>query len=305
MTASPSFQDQAEPAETHLESTPIRIQDILVATDFSAQATEAAKVAARLAHLLDSRLYVLHAIPLQVYAGDSTLIMQKAVEDEARESLRTYAAKIPQIRTMKHEEVVLSASATDAISMVVKEKKIGLVVVGSHGRSGLKKLVLGSVAESTVRQLRCPVLVVGPHCQLRPEPLKSVLLAADLLYSSLRPAQYAAAIVRQTGATLTIAHVLPASDPRSTDPAQTERATMALRQLAPQDLYLEKRVHIETAVGAPGEELTAIAAKVNATLIVMGVHEHLAMADHLPWATMSQVVRSAPCPVLAVQAHIV
>jgi nucleotide-binding universal stress UspA family protein len=305
MTASPSMQYPSEPAEPHLESTPIHIKNILLATDFSEQATEAAKVAAGLAKLLDARLHVLHAVPLQIYAADSTPVLQRLEVENAREALHSYAAKIPQLRTIKHEEVILTAPATDAMSMLVEEKKIGLIVVGSHGRSGLKKVVLGSVAESAVRRLRCPVLVVGPQCEQRRGALKSILLAADLLYSSLRPAQYAVSIARQTGASLTIAHVFPASDPRSNDPAERERATKALRQLAPQDLYQEKRIHIQTTTGAPGDELLAIASRISAGLIVMGVHEHGMMADHAPWATMSQIVRSSHCPVLAVRAHIV
>ncbi|HUY82500.1 MAG TPA: universal stress protein [Acidobacteriaceae bacterium] len=305
MTASPLPQATFELTEPHLESTPIRIKDILIATDFSEQATAAAKVAAGLARTLDAKLHVLHAVPLQIYTADSTPMLQHVDVEIGQRSLHTYAAGIPHLKSLKHEEIVLSATPTDAISMMVEEKKIGLVVVGSHGRSGLKKVVLGSVAESAVRHLHCPVLVVGPQCDQTRGSLKSILFAADMLYSSLRPAQYAAAIARQTGASLTIAHVFPASDARSAASEYRERVTHTLRQLAPQDLYQERRIHIETAVGAPGEELLAIAARARSGLIVMGVHEHGMMADHAPWATIAQVVRTAHCPVLAVQAHIV
>lgn len=305
MTASPSPQPILELTEPHLESSPIRIKDILLATDFSEQATEAAKVAAALAKTFDAQLHIVHAVPLQVYAADSTAVLQRVEVESGRKALHAYAAKTPQLKSIKHEEIVISAMPTDAIALVVEERKIGLVVVGSHGRSGIKKVVLGSVAESAVRHLHCPVLIVGPQCEQRPGALKSIVLAADLLYSSLRPAQYAASIARQAGTSLTIAHVFPASDPRSSDAAFREQATHMLRQLAPEDLYLEKRTHIETAVGSPADELLAIAARAKAGLIVMGVHEHGVLGDHAPWATIPQVVRSARCPVLAVQAHIV
>ena len=305
MIASPSPQPTLELAEPHLESSPIRIKDILVATDFSEQATEAARVAAALAKTFDAQLHIVHAVPLQVYAADSTPVLQRVEVENGRKALHAYAAKTPQLKSIKHEEIVLSATPTDAISLVVEERKIGLVVVGSRGRSGITKVVLGSVAESAVRHLHCPVLVVGPRCEQRADALKSIVLAADLLYSSLRPAQYAASIARQAGTSLTIAHVFPASDPRSNDVAFRERAKHTLRQLAPEDLYLEKRIHIETATGATADELLGIAARAKAGLIVMGVHEHGVLADHAPWATIPQVVRMARCPVLAVQAHIV
>ena len=305
MTASPSPQPTLELAEPHLESSPIHIKDILLATDFSEQATEAATVAAALTKTFDGRLYIVHAVPLQIYAADSTPVLQDIEVENGQKAMDAYVTKTPQLRSIKHEQIVVSATPTDAIARVVEERKIGLVVVGSHGRSGVKKVVLGSVAESAVRHLHCPVLVVGPHCEQIHGALKSVVFAADLLYSSLRPAQYAASIARQAGSSLTIAHVFPASDPRSSNAAFREQATRTLRQLAPEDLYLEKRTHIETAVGAPADELLAIAARAKADLIVMGVHEHGVLADHAPWATISQVVRMARCPILAVQAHIV
>lgn len=305
MAASPSSQRTLELTEPHLESAPIHIKDILVATDFSEQATEAAKVAAGLTKALDAHLHLMHAVPLQIYAADSTPILQRLEVESGRKALHEHAEKIPQLRSTKHEEIVISGMPTDAISALVEERKIGLVVVGSHGRSGVTKVVLGSVAESAVRHLHCPVLVVGPKCEQRSGALKSIVLGADLLYSSLRPAQYAAAIARQSGASLTIVHVFPASDTRSADSAYRERATQTLRQLAPEDLYQAKRIHVETADGSPGDELLKFAGRNRTDLIVMGVHEHGLMADHAPWATIAQVVRAAHCPVLAVRGHII
>jgi nucleotide-binding universal stress UspA family protein len=249
---------------------------------------------------------VFHAVPLQVYAaGDITPVLQKMDVERARKDLHAYAAKIPDLRTTKHEEIVVCAPATDAISMLVEHKEIGLVVVGSSGRAGINKIVLGSVAEATVRRLHCPVLVVGPNCTLRNRSLKTMVLAADIPHSSLRPAQYAMSIARETGATLSVVHAFPKNSAEGDDPSLKKRATEELRQLAPPDMIRAKRLHIELVKGEPGEEIVNIADRTKAGLIVMGVHEQTPMADHAPRTMLSEVIRGAHCPVLAVQARLV
>src|ERR1700739_558419 len=114
MPASPTPQYPPEPVGPHLDSTPLQIKDILLATDFSSQATEAAKVASGLDKFLQGKLHVLHAVPLQIYGADSTPVLQKLEVEDARKTLHAYASRIPQLRTTKHEEVVLAAPAIDA-----------------------------------------------------------------------------------------------------------------------------------------------------------------------------------------------
>jgi nucleotide-binding universal stress UspA family protein len=289
----------------HLETAPLHIKRMLVATDLSQPATRALKFAARLAKQLHSELHVLYTVMPQLYLSEPAPIsveLQKVEIDQARHELHRYAFRIPEVRTLKHEEIALAGPPADAILEIVELKGIDLVVMGSHGRSGLKKVAMGSVAEATIRRAHCPVLVVGPHCVRRYGPLSSILLAADLPAVSLRAAQYATSLAKESGASLTILHVLP-ERAKAVSAIAEENAMQELRQLAPNDNALRKQLHFEVATGDPVQEIVSIAKHGKSKLIVMGAREQTAFADHSPWTTLSNVIRKAHCPVLAVPPH--
>ena len=300
---------QKEADHVHLGTCPVRIKGILAATDFSKQATLALKIAARLAKQLRSRFYILHAIMPQAYApgaGMLSPVLHEVDTKQAEEQLHRYTVKIPEVRTTKHEELVLNGPPTAAMRYLAEDKGIDFVVVGSHGRAHLGKFIFGSEAEAAIRHLPCPVLVVGPHCGRRRGQLKSLVLATDLPAGSLRAAQYAMSIAQTTGSIATLVHVLPtrvvAED--SLLEAEKESAIKELRHLVPSDTELRKHVHFKIAVGDPAEQIVQIAIHAKAGLIVMGVREHGVLSDHAPWATLSAVIRGAHCPVLAVRPHL-
>ncbi len=302
------MQHQAKEPALHLETSPIHIKGILVATDMSDQSTKVLKISAHLARQLHARLHVLHAIPPQVYVpGGAGLapVLQEIDVQQAEAALHNYLARVGELRTLKHEEIVLSELVTDAISDAVESKGIDLVIMGSHGRSGLGKIVLGSNAEAAVRHLRCPALIVGPHSLTSHRSLKSIVLATKLPAESLRAAQYAMSIIKALGGSAHIVHVLPKAG-WSADAIEVAKqaARAQLGQLVPADAEIARNVHLEVAVGNTAEQIIANAIACKAGLIVMGVHEDGILADHAPWATLSEVIHAAHCPVLAVRPHI-
>ncbi len=306
ISATEHTQEQTTP---HLETTPLHIKGILAATDLSEPATLGLKFAARMAKQLHCRLHVLYAVAPQLYIADTATIsteLQKIEVERAQEELHEYASRIPEVRTTRHEEIALCGPATETISQIAETKGIDLLVMGSHGRSGVAKMVLGSVAEDAIRCMHCPVLVVGPRCARRFGSLKSIVLATDLPVGSWRAAQYATSLAREARATLTVLHVVSKhlrknEHPSVTAAGDTERE---LRQLVPDDAELRKHVHFKVATGNPAEEILRAAKHPRADLIVMGARERSTLADHAPWATLSHVIRQAHCPVLAVQPHI-
>jgi len=287
----------------HLESVPIQIKAILAATDLSEPATTALKIAARMAKRFESRLHVVHAVMPELYLADTTMLsaeLQKIDMQRAEHELHQYTTKIPEVRTTLHEEIAVYGPAYEAIPALVERAGIDLIVMGSHGRGPATKLVLGSVAESVIRNTHCPAVVVGPRCDAHFRPLKSILLATDLPPLSLRAAQYATSLTRQFGSTLTVVHVKKEHTGESILDFIEQKD---LTQLTPGDAEFRKHVHFEVPSGNAAEEILRIANECSADLIVMGAHEHGTLADHAPWATLSGVIREAPCPVLAVQPH--
>ena len=130
--AAPVFRKPSENGFIHLETSPIVIKGILAATDLSPHSTKAVKVAARLVERLHARLYVLYAVAPELYVVESgTLAPQlRAVEMEAaQERLKDYTARIGEVRTVHHEELVLCGAAVECMREVVETKGIDLVVV--------------------------------------------------------------------------------------------------------------------------------------------------------------------------------
>jgi nucleotide-binding universal stress UspA family protein len=114
-------------------------------------------------------------------------------------------------------------------------------------------------------------------------------------------------IAQASGAAATLLHVLPkeASQQKDLIEREKEEARRLLRQLIPMDPLVRKQVRFEVAAGDRAEQIVRIATACKAGLIVMGVHEHSVLADHAPWTTLSEVIRAAHCPVLAVRPHLV
>jgi nucleotide-binding universal stress UspA family protein len=140
---------------------------ILVPTDFSAVAEDALRYAVALAKRLDARLVVLDVIGIPALGVpelglavtsamiESTVIANRATLDELVEN---------HCKGVPCEPLLRTGDARDVINAVATEVKADLIVMGSHGRRGIARFVLGSVAEAVVRTAPCPVLTVRvPH----------------------------------------------------------------------------------------------------------------------------------------------
>ncbi len=137
---------------------------ILVPTDYSDPADAALRVAADLARAFKGRLLVLHLLPLEVYGlGEYPIVSGDGARlAEETERLRAHVGKVLEGRGTipAHEVEVVWGSPYLHIVELAVERKVDLIVIGTHGRTGLKHVLLGSVAEKTVRLAPCPVLTV-------------------------------------------------------------------------------------------------------------------------------------------------
>lgn len=135
---------------------------ILVATDFSLDAKNAAAEAVQLAKRLDARCFLVHAwhVPIGPWEGGASMPMQVIAQVEAaatqclEEALAVARAEYPAA-----EGKLVYGDPRDAISKIARELHADLIVVGTHGRRGVSRLLLGSVAEWLVRHATCDVLV--------------------------------------------------------------------------------------------------------------------------------------------------
>jgi nucleotide-binding universal stress UspA family protein len=190
------------------------------------------------------------------------------------------------------------------ISEFIQNNKIDLVVTGTHGRQGLKKLVLGSEAEKIYRRATCPVLTIGP--QVPPLngtnwKLKTILLPTDGSEASLKALPYALSLAEENQANLIFLRLMPVAPAKyqESDEASVRGAMRALVPVGAEDWCKPEFV---ARFEFPVEGILRLAEERNVRLIVMGVRKsgESAMQEHLPWPIASQVVAQAHCPVLTV-----
>lgn len=145
-------------------------KNILVPTDFSKYSDKALKEAVDIATQYGSKIYLLHVIDQQIQecAIDYCLsyeVVQSLKKDSlktSRESLEKEAAKITRGKNIKVVFDVKTGNPAETILSEQKAKKIDMIVIASHGKTGLLKQFMGSVADKVVKGAKCRVVVVKP-----------------------------------------------------------------------------------------------------------------------------------------------
>lgn len=303
-----------------LQGRPITVRQILVPTDFSACALGALRWALSLAERFEAEIHLLHVVTLhegEPYTtgkkpGQASSYQQK-LEDvyhaRARELLSDVLAEEQRADVPVTTVVRQSMAVADAVLGYADRAEVDLIVAGTHGRRGVKHLVLGSVAEDVMREASCPVLLV----RQREEPRASiasrrVLVPVDFSVPSKHALAYAGHLAQRFGAVLHLMHVVePLPFPVSLTgiltihdlvPDISDRAKQHLRSLV-EDLRtegLDTDVHVEE--GYPAAAIVRAAGELEADLIVMASRGLAGVERLLVGSVTTRVVRAAPCPVL-------
>lgn len=188
------------------------------------------------------------------------------------------------------------------VKTLIQAQHIDLIVVGTHGRSGFKKFVLGSVAEAIFREVACPVLTVGPkaHDLVASGKLRHILYPVEPLEESHLAVNYAVSLAERNAAFLTLLHVL---GEKKADAGSVERINARrelLLSLIPEQAQLPSATECRIEFSkSPTEMIVKVARELPADLIVIDVRREASLAAHLP-DTASKIVTGAPCPVLTV-----
>ncbi len=292
-------------------STRVSLKNILFATDFSEASEAALPIALAIARGYNSKIVAVHILTPAAYppvTPEITGMTAQAVDEYAEGEMQRIAS---QLAGLPHETFVVHDIAIwPALQRVIKEQSIDLVVLGTHGRTGVQKLLLGSVAEEIFRQATVPVLTIGPRVRSGihgAAKFHRVLCPTDFTPESLVAAPYAISLAQENQARLTLLHVVPMNGdlPPEKSKAQSAAALLhGLGELIPAGAELW--CHPETILeyGKPAERILVAARDRGADLIVIGVRGargHLGAATHLERATAHQVVAGANCPVLTVR----
>ena len=147
----------------------MQIRSILFPTDFSECGNYALRYAASLARTFEASIICVHVIepmvPTVGYSGMTEPLPIADITDQLEDSAERELPKLGDCEEcvgLQVEEVIAHGEAASEIVRVAKDRNVDLIVVSSHGRTGLGRILFGSTAEAVVRHASCPVLVVKP-----------------------------------------------------------------------------------------------------------------------------------------------
>lgn len=159
----------------------MNVKSILFPTDFSEYNKAALKLASTLASESKATLYIVHIHDVQsvsVAAGEFSYLDAPTWQEQLRNAEEQLGKVMPSIQAMSFERECLTGNPIVEILKFAEGHNIDLIVMGSHGRTGLSRLLMGSIAEGVMRKAKCPVLIVKqPHKERKPEGTLQLPLA--------------------------------------------------------------------------------------------------------------------------------
>jgi nucleotide-binding universal stress UspA family protein len=280
-------------------------KNILFATDFSSTTELAMPYALEIARRSGATIHTVHVVQPDIYPLVPPSEWRKMAEQE-KEFRQAKTNQLEEVlQALPHEFLFPSGDVWQNIAIVIEDKSIDLLILGTHGRSGMGKVLLGSVAEKIFRQATCPVLTVGPAVASREShaadamKINRILYATDFSPESLSAVPYGVCLAKEHRAELILVHSI-----QNPEPGQVDSAYHILRDVvsAGADLDFKPRCIVEQ--GAPGDTILGVAGRHDADLIVLGVRGaqgHPVAITHFSRSTAYRVITGAACPVLTVR----
>ncbi|HEX4008284.1 MAG TPA: universal stress protein [Acidobacteriaceae bacterium] len=193
----------------------------------------------------------------------------------------------------------------DVVAEVVSNAGAGRLIIGTHGRRGLKKLVLGSVARQLLETVEVPVCTVGPRAHKGASGVpRTILHPVSLAGLHESSARLSLSLAGQFGSEVILLHVITPTPNVTRDPAKAvSTANDQLSRLIPQSENAKTQVQTRIALGSVVSEILNAADEVRAGLIVLGVHApaHSWLPGTEPAAY--KILVAAPCPVISLQVN--
>ncbi len=286
---------------------------ILIPTDFSATAEAAVRVGTAMASLADTALHLLH---VRVLLADPHF--DEEHHSRVEELLEETDERVVEALTALHDEdlpvehrLVRGLSVTEAILESVQETSSDLIVMGTHGRRGLKHLVLGSVAEDVVRSSPVPVLTVRKDAVVPGDVPRRLMVGCDFSSACRSAVEWAGSWARAVDGSVTLVHAVEpmvypefyAVDIFPTDLMDRidERSREAMEELAHR--YLRGVVYtVDVLNGSPGKALVEAADPQRFDLLIVGNRGLSPFEEVLLGSVATKVVRTARLPVLTARA---
>jgi len=291
-----------------------RPKTIVVATDFSEDAGAAVAWAEHIARQHQARLVLAHAsVPTMPPAPEFVIVPPEYFAELhaiARKRLDGAAADLRKGGLVADSELVVGPAVTGILE-VAERQHADLLVIGTRGRTGWRRMLLGSTAARVVRDARCPVVTVHPTDAGPPRPIRTVLVPTDFSEDATRAAEVAArALVTEGPRRLVLVHAfrlpietehLPARMLIDAIQAAEHTARAQIEALAAKLERPGLTIESFSREGYPVDVVLEHARVVRPDLIAMGTHGRSGLDRLFLGSTTERVLPSAPCPVLTVR----
>jgi nucleotide-binding universal stress UspA family protein len=282
----------------------LTIKRILYATDFSEGSLAALPIVTALARRFDSTVCVAHiwsALPARMISTAAAISEYDQLQGAACEQMDELL-KREEFEHIHVLPLVVEGNAAERLTPVLADEAIDLVVVGTQGRSGLKKLFLGSVAEAICRTATCPVLTVGPNIDPRfnsVQTIKSILCPIDLSGQSASILPYAASVAKEFDSDMSLLHVLPAGVAQKDIAGNlARRLRQELQNLCRLHVSPRREANLRVEFGDPVETILHVSGLMNADVIALGIRPALPFGLRFQDTVTYKIITGAACPVL-------
>jgi nucleotide-binding universal stress UspA family protein len=322
----------------------LEIKLILCPVDFSEFSIRAYHYALSLAEHYRAQMVVQNIVELSRYPYADYVASQgdyaefcRALHEGGKEKLREFVEKHTHDE-IQLELVVNEGAAADSILSLAQARNVDLIVMGTHGRRGFDRLVLGSVTDRVMRTARCPVLAISkaPHesaaldskvhesrvhdsahesvayDSVPHEPrakgeerghvhhLSRILFCTDFSRNAERALNYAISVTTEYNAELTLLHVLEEAPSPAKGKEAIATATEQLDKLIVSTERKNLKVKTVVRIGKPYQEIIQLAVEAQIDTVIMGVSGRGALDRAVFGSTTYRVMQLGPCPVLAV-----
>ena len=293
------------------------IDHVICPVDLSESSTGALRYAFAWANWYGARVEVVHVAPLTVLSAPLTgmafPVDQRSLA-EIRRDVERFVAGVPNPGVAVGIQV-LEGDPSSVIRRLTEWHQRAVIVMGSHGRTGIERFILGSVTDRVVGSAVAPTLIVPPHDAAQApgaDPVfRRILCAVDLLPSSLEGLRYALSLATEADATLDVVHVVEEAAADAVQLTQHFRVPEYLRYRADEALE-DLRTHLSenarmgctilerVVFGSPAAAILREARDIDAELIVLGSGDHAHLRSLWLGSATGRIVRESACPILVV-----
>lgn len=279
---------------------------ILCPTDFSDHAAYALRFAASLAESAGGTLIVLYADPFlpppYFTRGQVDAVMQGKEQSKSAALVALDAHVKETLGDRAHltvQSLVAESLPVPAILASARDHRAGLIVMGTHGRSGINRVMLGSVAERVLREARLPVITVkmpGEGTRQAISPIRSILCPVNWTETAHQALDAAVTLAEQFSAEIRVLHVVE----EATTETSTDVESKRLCAWVPQERRGRCEIHEVIRSGNAAAEILKEAGEQRCDLLVLGAQHKRFHDSTILGVTTVRVTRHAPCPVLTI-----